>query len=374
MKKILMYDTMYALMQYKNSEHADIKDFLELFGKKFTDYFTCIGDRSGAVEFPFKIHVPEDCKLPVYVDSNITYKEAALRRAQQLIAASGDKKINLMYSGGIDSSVVLTSFIDYLGVDQARDKLNIMMSNESIIENPWMWDKFIRPHFNVVNSKSFDLTRLDPNAIYLNGELNDQLYGNMILLKAVTELTQLTGKNLSEFIVDEEFMYDVFLRFAKLSPRAAAKWAQVFMKLMSTCPVQEKTYWTLTWWYGFACKWINVKYRIHTYNNIREDQYQLSSDQNDAVIPFFDSTDFQLWSMNNKEPKNLQTFDTYKWTAKRYVSDLLGEEYMAKLKKLSLDKVLAMKRRTQALDSDFMLYNAIDFMTFYSADNDFSDK
>lgn len=369
-----MYDTMYVLMQDKQIGKNDVTDFLELFGKKFTDNFTCIGDRSGAVKFPFEIYIPDECKLPTYIDTNITYEEAAMSRVKDLVNQSEDKKINLMYSGGIDSSVMLTSFINYMGIDQASKKLNIMMSNESIIENPWMWEKFIRPGFNVVNSKEFDLATLKADTIYINGELNDQLYGNMILLKAVNELSQITGKDLSDFIVDEEFLYDMFTKYSGFSPRSAKKWANVFMNLMSTCPTAEKTYWTMTWWYGFACKWVNVKYRIHTYNNIQDSTYALSTRENYSVIPFFDSTDFQLWSMNNKEPKNLQTFDTYKWTAKQYVSKLLGQEYMAKLKKLSLDKVMALKRRTVALDSEFVLYNDIDVMSFYTADNDFLDK
>jgi hypothetical protein len=274
--KLLMYDTAYVEGLAKTANREDINDWLDLYYKDFSSNYTSDNDRTGSIIVPFKTYVPEDCKIPKFVNSNITYEEAATNRAQEIIALSEqtDKKINLLYSGGIDSSTVLTSFIKLLGVDEAAKRLTILMSYESIVENPWMWEKFIRPNFAVANSKSFDLTALDSTKLYVNGELNDQLFGATAPFKVGVKLSKKLGVPMDEMIVDEEFLHTTF-ELLGLTPSANSKWTRALLKLMESCPVKDGSFMTLAWWYGFTCKWINVKYRVFMFNNLTTDTYQI---------------------------------------------------------------------------------------------------
>ena len=107
------------------------------------------------------------------------------------------------------------------------------------------------------------------------------------------------------------------------------------------------------------------------FNNLTADTYQIPKSIVQNNIAFFDSVDFQQWAMNNKQPKHLGSFESFKFTAKEYVADLIGTEYIEKLKKLSFDKVLAMKKRTIAFDSEFKLYNNVELEAIYQQNNDF---
>ena len=370
--KLLMYDTAYVEGLAKTANREDINDWLDLYYKDFSSNYTSDNDRTGSIIVPFKTYVPDNCKIPKFVNTNITYEEAATNRAQEIITLSEQtgKKINLLYSGGIDSSTVLTSFIKLLGVDEAAKRLTILMSYESIVENPWMWEKFIRPNFNVANSKSFDLTALDSDRLYVNGELNDQLFGATAPFKVGVKVSKKLGVPMDEMSVDEEFLHTTF-ELLGLTSSANVKWTQALLKLMESCPVNDGSFMTLAWWYGFTCKWINVKYRVFMFNNLTTDTYQIPESIVKNNIAFFDSVDFQQWAMNNKQPKHLGSFESFKFTAKEYVSDLIGNEYIEKLKKLSFDKVLAMKKRTIAFDSEFKLYNNVDLEAIYQQNNDF---
>jgi hypothetical protein len=371
--KLLMYDTAYIQTNRKEFAGQDIEDWLNLYDKEFVHNYTSDNDRTGSIIVPFKTHIPDDCRIPLFVNSNITYSEAAANRARELIKLSDTtgKKIYLLYSGGIDSSTVLTSFINLLGIDEAVKKVSIMMSHDSIIENPWMWDKIIRPYFSVINSKNFDLSSLKDDILYVNGELNDQLFGATGPFKVNVKAAKKLGLPIDKLIANEEFLHTVFdmLEFSK---SANDKWTKVFLKSMENCPIKDGSFVTLAWWYGFTCKWINVKYRVFMFNTVPGETYAIPKQVVSNNIAFFDSADFQIWAMNNKEPKHLGSFETFKYTAKKYVSELVGPEYMQKLKKLSFDKVLAMKKRTIAFDSDFVLHNNVTLDDIYLPDNDFN--
>ena len=43
------------------------------------------------------------------------------------------------------------------------------------------------------------------------------------------------------------------------------------------------------------------------------------------LVHFFDSTEFQLWSMNNPDKKIKDTLDSYKWIAKDYIYDYTND-------------------------------------------------
>lgn len=373
MKEILMYDSVHAFNLNRKNPREDVTNFLDIFRSGIAPWYTCDIDRTKTFRAPYSNYVPDDCIMPEFKDTNITYEECAMKKVESILAMSEDKPINLMYSGGIDSSTVLTSFIKYLGVDQTKKKVKILMSLESKVENPWMWEKFIRPYLTIEHSKNFDFTNIRPGELYINGELNDQLFAATGPVKSGLKLSKKLGKTMDDLEVTDELLYDYFLNLG-MDKKPAEFWTKNMSKLMAKCPCPEKNIWIFAWWYGFCCKWINVKNRIYMYNNTKEETYKISNHAVKNIVPFFDSTEFQLWSMNNKEPKNLGNYDSFKWTAKKYVSSIIGDEYLVKVKRSSLDKVLVMRNRTQALDSDFVLHNSIDFETFYTPDNDFSDK
>ena len=96
------------------------KEWLDVYGI-IQDRGIGLNDRTNTFRFPIRTFVPDKFKLPEFKNSSITYEECVLERAAQILKQQEDLDIpiQIMYSGGIDSSVIVSSFIKLLGVEQA---------------------------------------------------------------------------------------------------------------------------------------------------------------------------------------------------------------------------------------------------------------
>jgi hypothetical protein len=320
-------------------------------------------DRSGKVTFPIETILTPENKIPVYTDSNLTYKECCLKKAQEIVDihnATG-YSINLMYSGGIDSSVMLAAFIELLGIEESTKKIKIILSNESIIENPEFWSKFIRPNFVLVNSLTY---RPDETSITVLAELNDQLFGSDI----VKSIYSYGGNKAVNSPATFGNLYDFLDKQTEMSDYSKEIWVNLLLTNLNTCPVSDKKLWDVFWWYNFVFKWTNVKYRYAMYTDVLYSPEIIKNN----IINFFDSVDFQLWSMNNKEPKHLGTIESYKHTAKQIFVDITGlTDYIKKVKKVSLENLLTFKQHQQALTSDFHYLNNLTFENVLNTEYNF---
>jgi hypothetical protein len=341
--------------------------------KEWLDFYhiiqdRCIGlnDRTNTFRFPIRTFVPDKFKLPEFKNSNITYEECVIERASQILKQQEnlDLPIQIMYSGGIDSSVIVSSFIKLLGVEEASKRITIKMNQNSVDENPEMWYKFIRPHFKVQNS-DFSYSDKDiGNWIYVIGELNDQLFGADI--QQSYEIWG--GPGSLNKTINFDTMVKFFMDSKKISLRSAKMWTSLFIENLKTCPNHSNQVWDLFWWYNFTWKWIYVYYRLFLFSNVTNN---INTDWlSDRYFPFFDTTNFQLWSMNNQESKHLGSWNTYKISAKKFVCSVLGsDEYLQKVKRPSLKNILYLRPRFNAITSDQNVTQSIDLSNVFDNTN-----
>jgi len=135
-------------------------------------------DRCDKISNPYTFHnyfpMPE-----VPAGFNKSYKEICIERAGQLIAHSKNlnKPIVILYSGGIDSTAVVISF---LLATEDTSNITIALNTASIQENPNFYYSHIRGKFNLLPSeRTLDL--LTGEYIMVGGEFNDQLFGSDIM-------------------------------------------------------------------------------------------------------------------------------------------------------------------------------------------------
>lgn len=344
-----------------------VTDWLSVYS--FIDYSVALNDRSNNIKLPVSTMVPEHLALPEFKITNLTYKECCHRKVKDLIALSEQtgKEICLMYSGGIDSSVVLSSFIDVLGVEEAAKKINILMSQESILENPIMWSQFIRPHFKVTNSKLYHRNGIDESKILVFGELNDQLFGSDIL----KNISIWAGSDIlnTKFTVDMGIKY--LNEYCKMNVQHATIWSELLIENLKSCPRHDSSVWDTFWWYNFALKWINVYYRYLMRCNITA---EITQEQiNTSYCAFFNTEDFQLWSMNNNEDKHQGTWDSYKYAGKKLVAEVTNDSnFFNRTKKNSLQNVLMLSNPTNYVFENNIMFQAIDNnLPLYNPDNYF---
>ena len=189
-----------------------------------------------------------------------------------------------MWSGGIDSTVALISLIK----TGKTERINVLLSSASIEEYPLFFNSFIKDKltYSVVEDPKLLFNVKDIN---ITGEIGDQIFGSAAILKAYD-----AGKLFNPY---KEYISDKFL--LKLE------------KQLTKCPIELKTTFDFLWWFNFSMKYQNVQLRIYP-------SIQLPYGK---VTHFFDTTDFQLWSMNNPDKKIKDTPASYKFTAKDYIYD-----------------------------------------------------
>lgn len=336
------------------TRHIDWPD-VEQHKEEICSFFgpwVCLIDRTGTYKGPFNCDVR--WPIPQYDPNfNMSYREVCLVRAKQLAdyAKSVNKKIRLFYSGGIDSSVILCSFIEALGLDETTKLVQLAITENSIRENFTLWDKIVRKNNFYMVSSSIASNIISKNHITLTGECNDQLFGSdkmmgfMAMLGEDSIYQDWNPDDIGSFLTSS-------VTHRNLNSKPIVEYLS---KTMDAAPFKIQNNYQFWWWYNFAWKWNNVATRILYYI-----PYHLADDVKSGfeTNQFFNSTEFQLWSMKNHydEPdKNGSPYE-YKNAAKEFVADVTNDKgFLDKTKNPSLIRALQSQFRIHAIDSEYNL-------------------
>jgi hypothetical protein len=108
--------------------------------------------------------------------SNLSFDDVTIKRANELLIAS--KKYNrtfVFYSGGIDSTTVLSAIIKYWSPNDLSC-ITIVLNQHSIDENPNFYHTYIKDRFTIASTNDyFNEEKLDNNSLYVTGDLGDPL-------------------------------------------------------------------------------------------------------------------------------------------------------------------------------------------------------
>ena len=323
------------------SSKSDVSTWFEIY--KLINLNVSLVDRCDYLQSPYRF----ENKFPMPKIPNVfnkTYFDICIERAQKIVLHSKkiDKPISVLWSGGIDSTVVLISFI--LGCPNDLDRISVVMNPWSIVENPNFYYNHIRNRFKLLPSeKTLDI--LDGSSIMVGGEFNDQLFGSDIVRDVETfgNMDLVLGPNTSQNVLP-------FLQSKGISEKSAAHWYFLLDDhIKNVCPVEINTVHQLFWWLNFSFKWQSVYYRIperiknqHLLNDEFLSQYYLQ---------FFVIEDFQIWSMLNPDKKIGSTWESYKLEAKKMILDFNGDKdyFDNKVKRGSLGQIFKQRKVPDAL-------------------------
>lgn len=252
------------------------------------EYGGNILDRTNTIDFQtfeYETLTP----IPKFEVSTVTFDEHCDRRADELFQKSleRDCKINLMWSGGVDSTTALVAFLRH---PRAHERLNIVMSKKSIGEYPSFYFNFIKDKLRhaIVEDPKTQLSALDIN---ITGEIGDQLFGSAAILEAA--------------------------KYGRLEIPFRDYFSRRFLDEMEPqilhSPVEIKTVFDMMWWMNFSLKFQNVQLRI----------YPSVMMSYGSITHFFETDYFQIWSMNNHDKKiKGSDMKSYKYIAKDYIYSL----------------------------------------------------
>jgi hypothetical protein len=329
-------------------------------------------DRSEKITLPFNFKLYDKFKMPEMDTSfDLTYEQCCDRRATEIYELSKelDKPIYIFYSGGMDSTLVLVSFLKVIP-ENDRDRLVLLMNTNSIKEYPHMYYTYIRGKIKTVSSNNFS-KYFDKSCILVGGEFNDQLFGSDI----VKLVYQKYGFATVKMRYSREIITKLFLDVG-MDSESANIWYDLLDESCKNSPVALVTVFDFLWWLNFNFKWQAVFFRLV----IRCDkQYQSSIDDdflNTYYHHFYGEEYFQLWSMTNQDTKIQDKWDTYKFLPKQIIYEFTNDaEYRDNKTKLpSLGLLFTQKRTPHALTTDFEFideFTLSDTESLYVPQNDF---
>lgn len=248
------------------------------------NYGANILDRTNTIDFGFKYKTLTP--IPDYKYFTDTFEQVCDARAVELVnkAEANNCKINLMWSGGIDSTTALVALLK----TGKKERINVVLSKASIGEYPKFYRDVIQTELaqqhSVVESPKLALNSLDIN---LTGELGDQMFGSAAIFKAFKK------KKLFE-------RYETYI---------APDFLERLSEQIKKCPIELNTTFDFLWWFNFSMKYQNVQFRIYP-------SVQMPFG---TITHFFDTEDFQHWSFNNPDKKIKTTLESYKYIAKDYI-------------------------------------------------------
>lgn len=236
-----------------------------------------------------------------------TFAETAHLRAQEIWAQAVEGEVNLLWSGGIDSTVTLIALLQTVPKGQ---HVRVYCNLNSINENPNLYGLLLK-NKNVIFENSSVMPVSKPMTL-LTGELGDQIFGSDLLYKIINNF------GFSQLSEDFETVLPKLFR-ARCGAELGNELFERYRPIAAEAPFKLKTAFDFIWWWNFTQKWQCVKFRKDC----------LLSPEIKSVH-FFESDSFQLWSVYNHEKKITTNVQSYKQPAKEFIYEFdKNEDYRA---------------------------------------------
>ena len=272
--------------------------------------FTWLVDRTKSCNLPFKTHFIEDYQLPEIIKHSCdSLNNICQNTAEQY--KNIDKQIYILWSGGIDSTLLVVSF---LKSTVPYSKITIACNFDSIKENYDFYKKHILPNFKIISSdflmQSVNTSTTD--GIILNGDPADVLYGYDL----TTSISKTLGFDYLQLPCNRDNVTNYF-KIKGFSEQSANFWYDYFTHSIDKSPKPIKTMQDFSWWEGFNYRWqaANEKFYI-----------RLSLNNTNCYERFFNHHEFQLWAIF-KEPIIIKKFNDIKLESKKIILDYTKDEF-----------------------------------------------
>jgi hypothetical protein len=281
--------------------------------------------RNGNNSFPFNISSKDfpDIKMPNYeADFNLSFEQVTDLRCIDLHAKYNDRPWLILWSGGIDSTVILTSILKNINAAD-RKNIHVACNRISVYEYPEFFYKHIQPNFQIIDSTRLEFGEEILNKYYiLSGELADQLYsGTFAQSMLATDYNKFTRNFRTQ--PDELITY-----ISTNTNHEFATWFyEAILNNINSMEISMESYHDFFWWIQFNMTWVGMRLdaisdgRVKSSNEIK---LFLTN-----YISWYSSNKYQHWSMHNNAPgiKYGKGIGDYKLASKMYIYEFNHDDY-----------------------------------------------
>lgn len=260
--------------------------------------------------------------IPINPNFNLDFNTIVKQRCIELLSIG--KQIHVAWSGGIDSTFVLLALHHYAS---DPEQVKVYGTYNSIIESGNLFDRFIKdrmPYSIRVNTSVFN-NFTNKDCIYVTGAMSNQLFIPGLLYNKNRDIL-LEFKDSSFIGVHDQ--YNNFLAknahdcYKKL---LTDRCLEFLTPSILNSPKPIVTLQDLRWYTIFNYTWYNV-----LTNNL----IGLDPDTIKTVHAFFNTEDFQLWSIyNNDTPTKTGDFSDDRWQLRDAITEYTGDSYYSNNKK-----------------------------------------
>jgi hypothetical protein len=348
-------------------------------GKNFSMIFYVMGgnyvfhDRGNNVSMPLNYKLMDHLKLPEFKKFDKSFEQICDERAVELYrrAENSNRKLAVMYSGGIDSTLVITSLLKNLNREQLKNVV-VLMNEESIFENRNFYYNYISKNLTCIPSFNYGAYATSKEYMLISGEQADMLF----LPGFVFDFLNFTKNKLdSTFLPLDQTKGQVidcinYMLPAYKEKNSAENIYHTIEKVCKSAPVEIKNIQDMWWWAYFITKWQSCYLRMLGFiPNPNLVEFET------GYTTFFCNDNFQLWSMNNRESIIKNGMDTYKFVQKDYIYDFNKDlQYYKEKKKLgSLGSAVRRKKPIVYMDSGMNFSYDMPSTEFFNYNNDFTN-
>jgi len=265
---------------------------------KFTN--TSMIDRTGSFQYKMKMKIENP--LPTDFNTSISFAECCTERALDLLNTG--KNITISWSGGIDSTVVLVSFLSAVSGTPDESRIKVLLTQKSIEEYPLFYEKYIKDKLNsfMLVNKHLSKYLVDENEFLVTGDPGDYLIGRT---------TDITHKNKTF----EQWFNHQIEAVDYLADNPTLK-SDIYEKISGfindTCPYPVNNAFDAVKWLKLSLSWEQGMNRIYKFA-----MYDKTNIINRKG--FFNTQNFQRWAISNHDNIVGDTPLTYKYIMKDYI-------------------------------------------------------
>ena len=364
MNELIFYNSFDIFVDLKNKKRKSnipgaetFSSFFHIFSKNITFI-----DRTKIVSTPLNCKILPHLQMPKFEEYSRHYYDICDERAIQLYrqAVELKKKLVVMYSGGIDSTLILCALLKNINEKQLKKNIIVLLSDLSIQENLNFYYDHVVKKFECVPSYKFPYYIGNDKFLFTSGENADQLFGS-----------QATGS----YCLDKNF--DVLFKPLESTEGSIIDWITsrcgnkihgekiyyTLKKITDAAPIKIDNTFKYFWWINFTTKWQSVYVRMLPFSKNKQ---TLKLEEN--YTTFYHTKDFQLWAMNSDTFENRRC----KQVAKDYIFEYNGDlEYLNKPKIGSLSSLFKNKSTCTYIDSQMNFSKDYPNESFYNYNNDF---
>jgi len=271
--------------------------------------------RAGSAPNPALIHT-EECNIMPPLDSRLgqSFEQVTDLRAQEIgeIVSTDDRPILVYWSGGIDSTLILSAMVRNW-TRELLDRIVVIMNNASYLENPMFFEKIIKKY----NLRFSEHTELDWTQAWItNGQPADPLWIQADLLEI-----DRWHPGCHKFSLRNN--PDVLLSWLSFkTDNIHAHWLyEMMMQNIKSLDGSLLDYEDFYWWLNFNFLFSGQVYKLYHHKKDSVYTKNLFPLFSRNTIPWYRSQEYQIWSIENRSNgvKYSGSIRSYKMPAKEYI-------------------------------------------------------